>query len=275
MASDWGQRLQWLNLNKIQVTSCQHDVDANVLTFFGLNNNKKQLVKCELSIQTSYTNKKMNIKSLFWDSEMHQVYFKKHNPTFRYANDLLQKICTNKYIIGCRFHGHIQRCASPVRDCEWMVVDLSGSLGFRRVCSFSIKSLQTRMQTVIWTRTDWPFRSPGRYRLHVWSRTNLYKCNCAVMESNGGISVWARRTMTYWRHFTFTTHEHVRETGASCHNFYSSVFSISQWIQTLKSLLQKSYEHVHHSCLIQFIKWIKWGMLSQWEHSSDLGGGGL
>ncbi len=67
----------------------------------------------------------MKIKSLFWDSEMHQVYFKKHNATFRYANDRLQKICTNKYIMG-----HIQRCASPVRD--WMngagSVRITGSL---------------------------------------------------------------------------------------------------------------------------------------------------
>lgn len=30
---------------------------------------------------------------------MQQVYLKRHNPTFRYANNLLQNICTNKYLI--------------------------------------------------------------------------------------------------------------------------------------------------------------------------------
>lgn len=50
--------------------------------------------------------------------------------------------------------------------------------GFQESLQFSsvfLKSLLTRIQTVIWTGTDWPFRSPGRYRLHVWRGTKLKK----------------------------------------------------------------------------------------------------
>lgn len=160
---------------------------------------------------------------------MHQVYFKKHNPTFRYANDLLQNIRTNKYIIGCRFHGHIQRCASPVRD--WMngggsvrITGFQESLQFSSVTLSLYKIPANTHADCDLDRNRLAFQVSRKISTACLEPHKPDKCNCAEMESNGGISVRARRTMTYWRHFTFTTHEHVRETGASCHTFYSSVF---------------------------------------------------
>lgn len=193
---------------------------------------------------------------------MHQVYFNKHNPTFRYANDQLQKICTNKS------DGDFTATFSAVHlqwETPWKngggsvrITGFQESLQFSSV-SRSLFKIPAHMHAGCdLDRNRLAFQVSRKISITCPELHKTDKCNGAEMESDGGISVQARRTMTHWRHFTFSTHEHVRETGASCHTFYSSVFLflISQWIQTVKSLLQKSYEHVHHSCLENTVHWM-------------------
>lgn len=175
----------------------------------------------------------MKIKSLFWVLKCIKCPLKKN---ITQHSDMqmtsYKKKCTNKYIMGC------------------CLMDLSGSLGFRRVCSFpvchgvSLKSLLTRMQTVIWTGTDWPFRSPGRYRLHVWRGTKL--TNATALKWKVMVAVLSERMMNegalkaFHIHNPWTCEGDRGELSQLCTPvFYQSVDE--------HRLHMKSYEHVHHS----------------------------
>lgn len=170
---------------QILVTSCQHNVGASNKLFW------HSLVW--ITTKSSWSNvdrpskpvTHTKIKSLFWDFEMHMC----HLTNITQHSDM-QMTCYKKYVqINTLNAVHLQWETGLQESLQVSSVTLSL---FKIPAHAHADCDQDRNKLAFQVSWKILITCPELHRID--------KCNCAEMESDGGVCVRARRTMMHWRH---------------------------------------------------------------------------